>query len=83
MTFLTPHLPFPAGDTKTHPTALPPPGSHLVISDTLASPAHFALYHLIAAAISRKQKVVWVDFRHEGKSSIESVLRKMVSRSID
>lgn len=81
MTYLSTHLPFPEqSEHKQHAAALPPPGSHLLITDSPLSPAHFAVYHLIASAIARKQKVVWVDFRHEGKSSLEAVLRKMVSR---
>ena len=51
MTYLTQHLPF----TTTQP--LPPPGAHLVISDTLTSPADFTVYHLVAAALASKRKV--------------------------
>ncbi|ODO05055.1 hypothetical protein I350_05668 [Cryptococcus amylolentus CBS 6273] len=74
MTFLTPHLPFP------NSAPLPPPSSHLVISDTLNSPAYFALYHLLAAALGNKEqkrKVVWVDLRGEGRGSLETVMKKI------
>ncbi|RSH94876.1 hypothetical protein EHS25_004682 [Saitozyma podzolica] len=82
MTFLTPHLPFHDPDSERangipHPGALPPPGSHLVITDTIPSPGHFAVYHLVSAALARKRKVVWVDFRGEGRSSWETVLKKL------
>ena len=82
MTFLTTHLPFGPSDktaTGQHVAALPPPGSHLVITDTLKSPGYFALYHLVAAAIARKEHVTWVDLRNEGRESLEAVMRKMVS----
>ncbi|ORY22684.1 hypothetical protein BCR39DRAFT_550937 [Naematelia encephala] len=72
MTYLTPHLPF-SGSTP----ALPPPKSYLIISDTLQSPAHWALYHLFAAAISEQRKIVLVDFRNDGRASLEAVLRKL------
>jgi hypothetical protein len=78
MTFLTPHLPFPSSSSTSG--ALPPGGSHLVITDTLISSAQFAVYHLLALAIQQKQRIIWVDFRIEGRSSVEAVLRKMVSR---
>ncbi|AAW44900.1 hypothetical protein CNH00130 [Cryptococcus deneoformans JEC21] len=92
MTYLTAHLPFPSG------SSLPPPASHLVISDTLNSPAQFALYHLVNAALLKQKsqppsltqarqingrgteyvtKVVWVDFRSEGRSSWEVILKKL------
>ncbi|TYJ52072.1 hypothetical protein B9479_007329 [Cryptococcus floricola] len=78
MTFLTPHLPFPNN------APLPPPASHLIISDTVNSPAYFALYHLLAAALGGKEererrgrKVVWVDLRGEGRGSLESVMKKI------
>ncbi len=51
MTFLTPHLPFSTS------SPLPPPSSHLSVSDTLSAPGDFAVYHLVAAAISEKIKV--------------------------
>lgn len=62
MTFLNPHLPFhdPESDRANgapHPGALPPPGSHLLITDTIPSPGHFAVYHLVSAALARKRKV--------------------------
>lgn len=93
MTYLTAHLPFQSN------SPLPPPGSHLIISDTLNSPAQFALYHLVNAALLKQKsqslsltqarqtgnggteqvnKVVWVDFRGEGRSSWEAVLKKLV-----
>ncbi|KIR98766.1 hypothetical protein L804_04352 [Cryptococcus deuterogattii 2001/935-1] len=92
MTYLTAHLPFQSN------SPLPPPGSHLIISDTLNSPAQFALYHLVNAALLKQKsqplsltqarqtgnggteqvnKVVWVDFRGEGRSSWEAVLKKL------
>ncbi|KAL0245387.1 hypothetical protein I308_104510 [Cryptococcus tetragattii IND107] len=92
MTYLTAHLPFQSS------SPLPPPGSHLIISDTLNSPAQFALYHLVNAALLKQKsqspsitqarqtgnggteqvnKVVWVDFRGEGRSSWEAVLKKL------
>ncbi|WVQ77287.1 hypothetical protein IAR50_006971 [Cryptococcus sp. DSM 104548] len=74
MTFLTPHLPFSSA------SPLPPPGAHLVISDTLNSPGYFALYHLLAAALGNKEerrKVVWVDLRGEGRGSLETVMKKI------
>ncbi|RXK38085.1 hypothetical protein M231_04644 [Tremella mesenterica] len=71
MTYLTPHLPF----TERH--ALPPPGTHLLITDTLQSSSKFALYHLLIAAVSNKIRIVLVDFRGEGKESHEAVLKKL------
>ncbi|WVQ85639.1 hypothetical protein IAT38_007805 [Cryptococcus sp. DSM 104549] len=72
MTYLTTHLPFAST------SALPAPGTHLVISDTLPSPGMFVLYHLISVAIGKeKRKVVWVDFRGEGRVSLEAVLKKL------
>lgn len=80
MTFLSAHLPFPEQPKhKQHASSLPPPRSHLLVTDTPLSPAHFTVHHLIASAIARRQKVIWVDLRQEGKSSLEAVLRKMVS----
>lgn len=80
MTFLNPHLPFTedAGSSS----GLPPQGSHLVISDTLSAPGHFALYHIISAAVASKKRIIWVDFRQEGRNSLEAALRKTV-RSLD
>ncbi|WRT63897.1 uncharacterized protein IL334_000823 [Kwoniella shivajii] len=73
MTYLTPHLPFPPSSSS-----LPPPGSHLIVSDTIASPGHFAIYHLVSSALGKeKKKVIWVDFRNEGRSSWESILKKL------
>lgn len=93
MTYLTAHLPFPPS------SSLPPAASHLIISDTLNSPAQFALYHLVNAALLKQKsqspsliqtrqtdgggaghvvKVIWVDFRGEGRSSWEVVLKKLV-----
>ncbi|WWC58318.1 uncharacterized protein I303_100858 [Kwoniella dejecticola CBS 10117] len=75
MTYLTPHLPFPSSSTST---SLPPPRSHLIISDTVASPSHFAVYHLVSAALGKeRRKVVWIDFRGEGRASWEAVLKKI------
>ncbi|OXG10576.1 hypothetical protein C367_06735 [Cryptococcus neoformans Ze90-1] len=92
MTYLTAHLPFPPS------SSLPPAASHLIISDTLNSPAQFALYHLVNAALLKQKsqsqsliqtrqtdgggaghvvKVIWVDFRGEGRSSWEVVLKKL------
>ncbi|KAI9632826.1 uncharacterized protein MKK02DRAFT_41138 [Dioszegia hungarica] len=68
MTYLTPHLGF--ADTSSGSStaaALPPAGTHLLITDTLESPGHFASYHLI----------IWVDFRGEGRTSWETVLKKL------
>jgi hypothetical protein len=53
MTYLTEHLPF--ASSSNH--ALPPSGSHLLISDTITAPAYFAIYHLISAAVLDKRKV--------------------------
>lgn len=53
MTYLTEHLPF--ASSSNH--ALPPPKWHLLVTDTLTSPAHFVLYHLISAALLDKRKV--------------------------
>jgi hypothetical protein len=87
MTFLTPHLPFGGPSSSFEPTApsskasqaiSPPPGSHLIVSDTLNSPAHFVLFHLVLAANAAKRRVVWVDFRSEGRSSWDAALRKLV-----
>ncbi|WWD16335.1 hypothetical protein CI109_100761 [Kwoniella shandongensis] len=74
MTYLTPHLPFAASSSSS----LPPASSHLIISDTLASPSHFATYHLVSSALGKeKRRVVWVDFRGEGRASWEAVLKKL------
>ncbi|WWD09122.1 hypothetical protein V865_007244 [Kwoniella europaea PYCC6329] len=73
MTYLTTHLPFPSSSTS-----LPPPRSQLIISDTLSSPGHFAVYHLVSSALGKeKRKVIWVDFRGEGRSSWEAILKKI------
>ncbi|OCF45164.1 hypothetical protein I317_00966 [Kwoniella heveanensis CBS 569] len=85
MTYLTSHLPFPSSSSSSSSASssaststLPPPSSHLIISDTLPSPGDFALYHLTSAALSKeKRKVIWVDFRAEGRGSLESVLKKL------
>ena len=88
MTYLTEHLPF--ASSSNH--ALPPSGSHLLISDTITAPAYFAIYHLISAAVLDKRKVsdpyprlagtdikvVWVDFKGEGRSNLEGALKKLV-----
>lgn len=95
MTFLASHLPFPSSPSTSTSAALPPPGTHLLISDTLKSPAHFAVYHIVAAALAQKctvrldnqshrrraerQQVIWVDIRGEGRASLEAVLKKLVS----
>lgn len=55
MTYLTEQLPFASGSSTNH--ALPPPRSHLLVTDTQAAPAHFVLYHLISAAVLDKRKV--------------------------
>lgn len=62
MTLLTAHLPFAlsspgAGSSKEHALALPPAGTHVVLSDSLNSPADFALSHFVFAAVSCKRKV--------------------------
>ncbi|WWC66722.1 uncharacterized protein I206_100627 [Kwoniella pini CBS 10737] len=73
MTYLTPHLPFPSSSSS-----LPPSNSHLIISDTVASPSHFALFHLVSSALGKeKRKVIWVDFRGEGRASWEAILKKV------
>ncbi|WVR03660.1 hypothetical protein IAU60_000655 [Kwoniella sp. DSM 27419] len=78
MTYLTQYLPFPSAEASSSTSALPPPGSHLVISDTLASPGYFAVYHLVSAALGKeKRKIVWVDLRAEGRASWEAVLKKL------
>jgi hypothetical protein len=77
MTFLTPHLPFHDRDSDSatadradgvagvaHPGALPPSGSHLLITDTIPSPGHFAVYHLVSAALARKRRVGRVGVDH-------------------
>ncbi|WVW82014.1 hypothetical protein I302_104019 [Kwoniella bestiolae CBS 10118] len=75
MTYLTSHLPFPSSSSSS---SLPPPRSHLIISDTLASPGHFATYHLLSSALGKeKRKVIWVDFRGEGRASWEAILKKI------
>ncbi|WVN87127.1 uncharacterized protein L203_102303 [Cryptococcus depauperatus CBS 7841] len=78
MTFLTSHLSFPSSSTSG---ALPPPKTHVVLSDTLNSPAQFVLYHLISAALGKagnvRRKVVWVDMRGEGRASLEAVMKKI------
>ena len=88
MTYLTSYLPFgPSGQAQTGSSppeaqcnpALPPAGSHLIVSDTLNSPAHFVLFHLVLAANAAKRRVVWVDFRSEGRTSWEVALKKLVS----
>ena len=90
MTFLTAHLPFGSSTeapehhsstTKASEAGLPPAGSHLIISDTLNSPAHFVLFHLVLAANAAKRRVIWVDFRTEGRVSWEVGLKKLVSVS--
>jgi len=53
MTYLTEHLPFASSSNN----ALPPTGSHLLISDTITAPGYVALYHLISAAVLDKRKV--------------------------
>jgi hypothetical protein len=53
MTYLIEHLPF----TSSSNHAIPPSGSHLLISDTITAPAYFAIYHLISAAVLDKRKV--------------------------
>jgi hypothetical protein len=57
MTYLTPHLGFtdPSSGSLTA-AALPPAGTHLLITDTLESPGHFASYHLVSAALQAKRK---------------------------
>ncbi|WVQ93724.1 hypothetical protein IAU59_000801 [Kwoniella sp. CBS 9459] len=80
MTYLTSHLPFPpsSSSSSSSSSALPPPSSHLIISDTLPSPGSFTVYHLISAALSKeKRRIIWVDFRAEGRGSLESVLKKL------
>ncbi|KAK6905414.1 hypothetical protein L486_02118 [Kwoniella mangroviensis CBS 10435] len=73
MTYLTTHLPFPSSSTS-----LPPPRSQLIISDTLSSPGNFAVYHLVSSALGKeKRKVIWVDFKGEGRSSWEAILKKI------
>jgi hypothetical protein len=97
MTYLSQYLPFPpSGPSTSGPStsgtatprataarsSLPPPHTHLVVTDTLNSPAHFVLYHLVSAAVVLKRPVVWVDIRGEGRASLESVLRRLVSREV-
>ncbi|ORX35323.1 hypothetical protein BD324DRAFT_632338 [Kockovaella imperatae] len=78
MTYLTEHLTFgPSTSSNENAGALPGPGSHLVISDCLASPATFTLYHLLQAAIGRRLPVIFIDIRGEGKKSLEAVLRRL------
>ena len=83
MTFLTAHLPFPKcqavdqNQTQSqYQTSLPPPNSHLIITDTLPSPSHFTI--LISSSIHRKCPIIYVDFKQQGRVNFESVLRKMV-----
>ncbi|WWC85993.1 uncharacterized protein L201_000864 [Kwoniella dendrophila CBS 6074] len=73
MTYLTTHLPFPSSSQS-----LPPPNSHLIISDTVESPSHFAVYHLVSSALGKeKKKIIWVGFRGEGRQSWEAILKKI------
>lgn len=77
MTFLTAYIPWTSSQGES--SALPPGVSHLLVSDTLTSPARFVLYHLISSALARQQRVVWVDFMNEGRGGMETVLKKLVS----
>lgn len=58
MTYLTDHLPFASSSSPSSSShGLPPPRSHLLVTDTLSSPAHFVLYHLMSAAALDKRRV--------------------------
>lgn len=62
MTFLKTCLAFTdaegaSGKQAEAAAALPPVGSHTLVTDTLASPGHFVLYHFFAAAVTAKAKV--------------------------
>lgn len=62
MTFLKTCLAFadaePAsGKQAESAAALPPVGSHTLVTDPLASPGHFVLYHFLATAVTAKAKV--------------------------
>lgn len=62
MTVLASYLPFSdsnaqAGSSKDAAYALPSVGTHVVVSDTLNSPAEFVLGHFVFAAVGRKRPV--------------------------
>lgn len=61
MPLLSPHLDFTDAETSgsvsgvpspvaAATAALPPAGTHLVLSDTLTAPSTFVVYHLVGAA---------------------------------
>lgn len=67
---LIPQLAFPAG-------ALPPPGSHLLLSSTFTARADVALFHLVIAATTSSTPIIWLDLRSETVASWDAVLRKL------
>lgn len=62
---------------------LPPPGSHILITDTLNASADFAIYHLVLEALRAdvSRKVVVVDFSGGRKSAghWEAIGKRLVS----
>lgn len=76
------HFCFRSGST---PTPLPPPGTHLLVTDTLTASADFVVYHVILESLrgqasDRDKRVVVVDFAgRKGAGHWEAMGKKLVS----
>jgi hypothetical protein len=81
------HFSFRSGSTG--PTSLPPPGTHLLVTDTLNASADFVIYHLVIEALRSgkppstepPKDVLLVDFSGGRKSAghWEAIGKKLVS----
>lgn len=60
---------------------IPPPGTHLIISDTPGASSDFCVYSLVASCVRERVKVTIVDFGSRGRLHWEGVGKKIVSTS--
>ena len=78
MTYLTPHLTFASPGSSSSRSPLPPPGTTLLVSDTLASPADFVLLHFVAVQLKAGRAVILVGLA-ESLAHWKALARKIVS----
>ena len=60
-------------------TCIPPANSHLVITDTLESPATFYLIHSISNAINNDIPLLYISTDGNGVANLNSICNKSVS----
>lgn len=80
MSSLSSHLHFApaAASSSSTRSPLPPAGSSLLVTDTLAASADFVLLHLVAAQLKRGKQVVFVGLG-EAEGHWRALGKKLVS----